>query len=402
MTLQTSKGPQGSQLRVTVIGGGVIGAATAFYLTEAGASVTLVDAGAIGGGTSSRCDGNVLAIDKNPGYDGQLALRSQALLSRLSEVLGDMEYRSPGSYLVCDTKEEVGPAEDWVRQQSAVGLPFRFLERSEIHAALPDLADDIPAGLYCASDATLNPLLYVQKLCAWSAEHGARVLPYTPVAGIQVSGGRTTGVELQNGETVPADAVVVASGIWTPALLGTVGVDAPIRPRKGHLLVSAKGPRFGDIKVMEFGYLMSKFGLERRVNSDIEKYGVALVYEPTTSGNFLLGSSRQFVGEDIETDLDVVRAIAARAARFYPGMKDATIIRAYAGLRPWTPDHMPIVSTVPDVDRLYVAAGHEGDGIGLAAVTGTLVRDLVLEHDTDLDLGPLSLARFATSHNDGI
>lgn len=394
-TLQTSTEPRNSRPRVVIIGAGVIGAAAAYYLTEAGARVTLLDAGPVGGGTSSRCDGNVLAIDKNPGYDGQLALRSQALLSRLSEVLGDMEYRSPGSYLVCDQEEEIEPAREWVRQQSEAGLPFRFLDRSEIHAALPDLATDIPAGLYCGSDATLNPLLYVQHLTAWGVEHGAQVIPYAPVAQIEVSGERATGVALRDGTRIPADAVVAAAGIWTPPLLEPLGVEVPIRPRKGHLLVSAKGPRFGDVKVMEFGYLMSKFGLERRVSPDIETYGVALVYEPTTSGNFLLGSSREFVGEDTDTDLRVVRAIARRAMRFYPGMRAASIIRAYAGLRPWTPDHMPIVSEVPGFHRLYVAAGHEGDGIGLAAVTGALVRDLVLHREPDLDVTPLSLARFS-------
>ena len=86
-----------ASVRVIVVGAGVIGAATAYYLQTAGAEVTLFDRADVGGGTSSRSDGNVLAIDKEPGYDGVLALRSQELLAQLADDLGPFEYRAPGS-----------------------------------------------------------------------------------------------------------------------------------------------------------------------------------------------------------------------------------------------------------------------------------------------------------------
>jgi sarcosine oxidase subunit beta len=162
------------------------------------------------------------------------------------------------------------------------------------------------------------------------------------------------------------------------------------------LVVSTKGPRFGDVKVMEFGYLMAKFGRERVAPADVDRYGVALVYEPTRAGNFILGSSREFVGFDTTPDPDVLRAIVRRALRFYPAMAEATVLRGFAGLRPWTPDHLPVVGWVPSVPGLLVAAGHEGDGIGLAAVTGKLVADLVLEQPPPLAMSPLAVDRFAT------
>jgi glycine/D-amino acid oxidase-like deaminating enzyme len=379
---------------VLVIGGGVIGAASAYYLSEAGVRVTVVERGDVGGGTSSRCDGNVLAIDKDPGYDGQLALKSQELLAELAGRLGPMEYRSPGSYLVCDGDDEVDAAREWVERQRASGLPFRFLDHAAIHRALPDLAPDIPAGLYCRSDATLNPLLYVARLIEAARARGAEVRAHTPVDRIETVGSRVTGVRLVGGERIEADAVVLAAGVWSPELAGPLDLALPIRPRKGHLLVSARGPIFGTVKVMEFGYLMSKFGRDRKAPADALRYGVALVYEPTMSGNFLLGSSREFQGFDITPNPDVVRAIARRAQRFYPAMARATIIRSYAGLRPWTPDHFPIVSGIASHPGLFLAAGHEGDGIGLAAVTGALVRDLVLERAPLVDPAPLSWDRF--------
>jgi glycine/D-amino acid oxidase-like deaminating enzyme len=381
---------------VAVIGAGVIGAAVAYFLTESGAAVTLVDRGDVGGGTSSRCDGNVLAIDKEPGYDGRLARVSQDLLARLAGRLGAMEYRAPGSYLVCDGEDEVAAARAWVDAQAAHNLPFTFLDRAALHERLPDLAADVPAGLYCSSDATLNPLLYTHRLVRAARAAGAVVRPRR-AARLWMQDGRVAGILLDDDERVAADWTVVAAGVWSPDVVRMAGVDLPIRPRKGTLLVGARGPLHGNAKVMEFGYLMSKFGRARQVPPDLERYGVALVYEPTASQNFLLGSSREFAGFDVTPRDEVMAAIARRAVRFYPAMANAAIVRAYAGLRPWTPDHLPIVARVEAVPGLAVAAGHEGDGIGLAAVTGALVRDLLLERTPLVDPAPLAVERFGAT-----
>lgn len=379
--------------RVAVVGAGVIGAAVAYYLQASGASVSLFDRGDVGSGTSSRSDGNVLAIDKEPGYDGILALRSQELLANLADELGPFEYRAPGSYLVLDSEDELDAARSWVDQESAFGLPIRFLDRDAIHRELPDLREDVPGGLYCASDATLNPLLYTRRLVQSARERGARVHPHTPVR-LAIAENRVTGVMTDDGAWTEADVTVVAAGVWTPSVIAPLGFSVPIRPRKGTLLVGARGPLHGTAKVMEFGYLMSKFGRTRTVPAEIEQYGVALVYEPTASQNFLLGSSREFVGEDVTPREPVMSLIARRALRFYPGMKESLFIRAYAGLRPWTPDHFPLVGSVPHIPGLMLAAGHEGDGIGLAAVTGRLVADLVLERPPVVDPEPLGPGRF--------
>ena len=130
------------------------------------------------------------------------------------------------------------------------------------------------------------------------------------------------------------------------------------------------------------------------VDEMTEKYGVALVFEPTESQNFLIGSSRQFAGYDTRVNHEVTRYIAKRAVRFYPKMADMTVIRTYAGLRPWTEDHLPIVSEVKEVPGFYVAAGHEGDGISLAAVTGKVVEEMLSGKATCIPTEPLRIGRF--------
>ena len=118
------------------------------------------------------------------------------------------------------------------------------------------------------------------------------------------------------------------------------------------------------------------------------------MFEPTESQNFLIGSSRQFVGFHTGVDHSVIKTIANRAFRFYPKMADMTVIRTYAGLRPYTEDHLPIISEVNEVPGFYIAAGHEGDGISLAAITGKVISELLTNQNTSIPIEPLKMTRF--------
>ncbi|MGC5324628.1 NAD(P)/FAD-dependent oxidoreductase [Brevibacillus sp. SYSU BS000544] len=385
-----------SHAEVIVIGGGIIGGAIAYYASKAGKQVTVLERGEIASGTSSRCDGNILAIDKDPGFDSQMSLVSQRLVDELSRELDhSFEYRAPGSILVCETEDEMAAAEEWVRRQKEAGLPFRMLDRSDIRQESPYFADDLLGGLECATDSTVNPYLLTFALFEGAKRYGARVIKRTEVKAIRrdpVSG--TFQLDTSNGEWT-AKQVVNAAGVWSPQIGKMVGIDIPVVPRKGHLIVGSRQMPIGLRKVMEFGYLISKFGGKRLVDPETEKYGVALVFEPTESQNFLIGSSRQFVGFNTKVDTEVARCIARRMIRFYPKLADFTLIRTYAGLRPWTPDHLPVVSEVREVPGFFIAAGHEGDGISLAAVTGKLVSELMCgQSETIIPVEPLRYDRF--------
>lgn len=103
---------------VLIIGGGIIGSAIAYYVSKCGREVTLLERGELASGTSSRCDGNILAIDKDPGFDSQMSLESQKLVDQLAkELRHSFEYRAPGSILVCESEEEMIAAEKWVKRQ---------------------------------------------------------------------------------------------------------------------------------------------------------------------------------------------------------------------------------------------------------------------------------------------
>src|SRR5699024_1463334 len=133
---------------------------------------------------------------------------------------------------------------------------------------------------------------------------------------------------------------------------------------------------------------------EREVGDIREKYDFATVPESDESQYYLVGSSRECTGCNTNVSDEVTKYIARRAVRFYPKMGDMTLIRTYAGLRPWTEDHLPIISHVDEVPGFYIAAGHEGDGISLAAVTGKIIEEMISGKETSIPIEPLRYDRF--------
>jgi glycine/D-amino acid oxidase-like deaminating enzyme len=382
---------------VVVIGGGVAGAAITYFLTRKNVEVILVEKGAIASGTSGRCEGDVLICDKEPGFDSRLGKLSQDLFPQIAQELDyDIGWTQKGSLLAIENEEEMEVAKTFCARLAAEGLPVRILDRHEVREVEPHLAEDIVGGMETDGDGSLYPMGLVYGLVSDAKKRGAQILTHNAVLDIKRDRNGSIARVITQQEEIITPQVVNAAGIWAPFIGKMVGLDIPIRPRQGQMLVSERTFPVGPRKVMEFGYMMAKFeggSYTRKVTPEMEKFGVALVFEPTEAQNFLIGSSRRFVGEDTSCDVEVLRAMAQRAIRFFPVIKDINIIRSYAGLRPYTPDHLPIVSET-EVPGFYVAAGHEGDGIGLSLITGKLVTQMICGEPLEINVDPLRLGRF--------
>lgn len=386
-------------VEVAVIGGGIVGSAVAYYIAESGLDCMLIEKNDVASGTSSKCDGNVTIVDKDPGFDSHMSLVSQELLADLQHKLDlPYEYRKHGSILVCDNDDEMQAATDWVKTQNEAGLKFNVLDQKDIRNESPYFAHDIPGGLECETDSLINPYLFCYSLVDKAQKnYDLKLKTQAEVTNITKEASGEFIIHTTNGE-VRAQKVVNAAGVWAPFIGEMVDIDIPIVPRKGHILVASREKPVMFRNMMEFGYLMNKFGRERIADERTATHGVATVMEPTESQNFLLGSSRQFVGYDSSIDIQVVQTIAKRALRFFPKMDDFKIIRSYTGFRPFTEDHLPIVSAVEEVPGFYIAAGHEGDGISLATGTGKLMEEIINgKTETIIPTKPLRYDRFAAT-----
>ncbi|MFC7393068.1 NAD(P)/FAD-dependent oxidoreductase [Scopulibacillus cellulosilyticus] len=387
---------------VIVIGAGVIGSSVAYHLVKKGLEVALIEKGSVASGTSSRCDAVALICDKKPGIDTEIGFASIQLFKQLAKEFSvDFEFYSRGSLYVCETDKELEIARDYVSRQAKDGYDMRMVDRHELRDIEPYLADDLAGGIWTEVDSSMNPY----KLCYAFVEEGKKlglkVYDYHAVQNITLDDkGRVESVVTDRG-TFKTKRIVNCAGVWSPKIAEMAGVHIPIKPRKGMVLISEKTPlKVANQKVHEFGYMLSKFEdihFKRNVSELVEKHNVAFTIEPTDANNFLVGGHRAFKGFDISSEVEVMRAIAERAIRFLPVLKEINCIRAYAGLRPWVEDHLPIVSEVEEVPGFFIASGHEGDGISMSPITGRMVAQLITGEPTDFNIDKLKFSRYKKS-----
>lgn len=381
---------------IAVIGAGSIGTSCAYYNAKKGADVILIDAGDIADSTSSRSDGNILVCDKQPGFDALFAKASQDMFPGLEKELDyNIEWTQKGSLYLTETEEEFEIASRFCSDMKQCGIEMRMLDHKEVLEDEPYLAKDIYGGLETISDGSVYPIGLAYAFALAAERLGAVLSLHNPVVDLKKEENYFS-ISCENG-TILAKNVVNACGVRAPLIGKMAGLDIPIRARQGQILVSEQTFRVARRKVHEFGYMLTKFqsgDYERPVSERVKRNEVAFVFEPTASNNFLIGSSRSFVGEDIRSEIDVMQALAERAIRFFPVIAGIKVIRAYSGLRPFTPDHMPIVSSTA-IPGFYIAAGHEGDGIGLSPITGKCMADIIAGEETFMDLSPLSFERFS-------
>lgn len=381
---------------VAVIGGGVIGTSCAYHLVRKGFSVALIEKKDIARGTSSHCDAAALIVDKMPGVDAALGYASiQRFLELQQELSYDFELHQRGSMYVCESEQEMEIASKYAKDMQADGYDVKILQPKELLEHEPFLATDLTGGIFSTECCGLNPF----KLCFAFVDQvsgkGLDVYTHIGVTGIRLGEkNQVEGVETDQG-FIPCGKVVNACGVWAPEIGRMVDVDIPIEPRKGVILISAPGFPICHQKIQEFGYMVSKFAeFECKRDPDVEKYNVAFTIEPSEANNVLIGSSRNFAGFDISTEIEIVHTIAKRAVRFFPILKEVNCIRSYAGVRPFMEAHLPLITDVEKVPGFYIAAGHEGDGISMSPMTGRLMAELIAGETPYMDMTPFSYSRY--------
>lgn len=387
---QVNNRVSGVSADVIVVGAGIIGAACALYLARSGVSVTVVDRDFPASGTSRACDGLILFSDKLSPAELALAQASAALWAELAQPGAlplDFEYRRAGTLVLYETEAGLDAGRRKVAELAPAGVRAEIVAGAELRKLEPALAPDLAGAVFYEDEAQVDARLATIAMLTEARRLGARFMSGAWVVGLaQDAAGRVTGVRTTEA-SLPAAAVVCAAGVWSADLVRSLGLELPIRPRKGHILVTAHRPGLLRHPLLEGSYAAS-------VQAAAAAVQVALVAEVTGPGNLLLGSSREFVGYDRIVSGQVVAAIAARAARFLPALAHTDVIRSYAGLRPWTPDHLPLVGPVANVPGLWLASGHEGAGIGLAPVTGQVVAEWLVSGRMPALAEPMRPERF--------
>ena len=379
-----------------IIGAGIVGAATAAALAATGRRVCVIDRGGPFAGTTGAGEGNILVSDHMPGPGLTLALRSVRLWREFAaEHDARFEFEAKGGVVVAHDPGQLAGLLDQAARQRAAGAEVTGLDQASLREAEPRLAPGLAGGAFYPQDCQVQPMRAAVSYLARARRHRGLSVVRAEATGLEPAAGSAAPRLVTDRGRIAAPVVVNAAGPWSGQLARRLGSDLPVRPRRGHILVTEPLPPAIRHKVYEYGYVAA-------VGRDDDALACSAVVESTASGTVLIGSSRDFggalpgtVARAAPPDAGVLSAMARRAIALFPFLHRVRAIRAYTGYRPACRDHLPVIGPDPLVAGLYHATGHEGAGIGLAPATAELLTGIIDGTATAVDPEPFSPARFA-------
>ncbi|MBZ0110980.1 MAG: FAD-binding oxidoreductase, partial [Thermoanaerobaculia bacterium] len=358
--------------QVLIVGGGIVGTAVAAELTDHGYQVQLITDRGIGGGATGAGMGHLMALD-GEGTKADLTHYSLRLWHQL-DLPPDCGHDPCGALWVAENESEMETAAGMQERYRGHGVDSELVPSTQLAQLEPELRSNLAGGLRVPSDSVIYPPNVACLLWREAASRGAQKIEAS-VVGVDAHR-----VHLEDGRGLEADWVVVAAGDRTPTLLPEAG----IRPRKGHLLITTRGPRFVSHQIIELGYVAS--------TGSRDSVSVACNVQPRSTGQVLIGSSRQEETHDPAVEPRVLEQMLRRSIHFFPRLRQLTALRVWTGFRAATEDGAPSIGVLRP--GLAVATGHEGLGITQSLGTARLLRQLLDEGPCDLDPTPFDPRRF--------
>ena len=363
-----------------IAGGGIIGASIALELAEAGLRVALFDAREPGreaswasGGMISPAPESAAMIPFMPLSLGSVALYPD-FIRRVEDLSGiDVGYRQRGAIDVLldgNVREEVTTV---IALQHGVGLKAEALTAERVRSMEPSLTEDTQAAIFRPDEACLNTRAFTEATLKAAQRKGVEVHTHSPAKALWKERGHCKGLILENGQ-VEAQWTIVSAGCFSAKIEGAAPY-APVTPAKGQMIAL----RCESMKIERILWLEHKY----------------LV--PQLDGRIIAGSTIEHSGFDHDVTAGGVELILREVLRMVPGLASARVEETWAGLRPDSPDHLPIIGPT-DLEGLLIATGHFRSGILLAPVTARLIRDWVTTHKVSVDWSRLSPMRFLESH----
>jgi hydrogen cyanide synthase HcnC len=386
---------------VIVVGGGVIGCAVAFELTRRSVSVLLLDKSLPGRATSASAGGlwpvgeavglgcgviyhaahaaHGIFPETLPEPFRDFLTRSNAcfptLALELRELAGvDIEY-APGAGLLFAIRTE---AERTFVDRVALSLPagtrLEILSVQEVARIEPHLSPDLLGAALLPDEHQVNPMLLAEAFKRAAIRGGATFRPDTRVTRLRTWGDRVVGVEVED-EFLPCHTVVNAAGAWAGQLAATAGLKLPVTPVRGQIVLTETLPRV--------------------LNACLSTSACYLAQK--AHGEILIGSTTEDAGFDTSVTLESIRALARGAVRAVPLLRRVSVKRTWAGLRPGTPDELPILGPASGLDGYSNAAGGFRTGIVASPLTGQVVAQLIAGEIPSCPVEPFSVERFTAS-----
>lgn len=390
-----------SNTEIVVVGAGIVGAATAHFLSQRRRRVTLIDAKFPGFGASGRNGGYIWTHMRARGSQLELALASREIYDTYARELDDFEFRPSGG-MIYFFEHQQQLFKELVEERKGAGLPMSLLTREEARQLAPILPGNIAGATFNPLDAYMNTGLLVRSLALAAERNGATVLSGVKVTGLVVQSGAARGVETTEGR-INADMVILTAGAWAAELLAPHGISLPLGTERMQTIELGKT----DIRFSPCIYGPLAIKIYNCVQG-LPSYTDDLVTHPLERANpgveFLEGISQRRDGRVLlgwpcdRSGLDdrtTMAGLAMTLGIFHehvPAVKNLPVERSWACILPTTADALPILGQVDGLTGLVVGAGHSFGNSG-GPISGKLLAQLVNGETLDLDLAPYRFDR---------
>jgi len=419
-----------NQVDVVVIGGGIIGISTAYWLAQRGITVALCEKGLIAAEQSSRNWGWVRQMGRDTA-EIPLAMLSLRIWRNLNAELGDETgFRTTGISYLCRNEREMQHYRDWLQTARDWQTDTRLLDRAAVKALFPGMTAQFLGGMHTASDGRAEPLVATAALARGAQRCGAILLQQCAVRGIETAAGAVSAVVTESG-VIRTHQVVLAGGVWSRLLCTSLGIDLPILKVLGSAArVVPTEPLSAPLPEMPVG--TSDFAVRRRLdggytvaprNSSLvpivpDSFRLFCDFSPQlmkSRQELRLRWGRRFFEEacwsrtwalDEETVFERIRILdpapvqawlarsIAQAGRTFPALQGAKMTHSWGGLIDTTPDAVPVIGPLASLPGLFLATGFSGHGFGLGPGAGYLVAEMISGAQPSVDPAAFRPERF--------
>lgn len=350
---------------IVIIGAGIIGCATAYYLSKIRSDIILLEENIPGSGASGACNGGLSILGKKGELLNQ-SIVSLKLYKKLQKELSYPEFKidqTRSIIIIAENKKQMVKVKNLASKLKNKELGVQILDQKELEKYLPKLKKDIEGAAIAAGgiQGYVNPFKALEAFLTGFSKNGGRLSKREKVEKILQKGKKVIGVKT-NQRIIKSNVVVMCAGHKSNKLLQQLEIPADISSNKGTVLVTEKMNWPLKSNILFAGFLE-------------DKVPVNLVLEKTLEENLLIGSSSQYNNPSKKIDLEIVNKIAGKAIQMFPFLKGTKIIRVFTGIRPHK--DTPFIGEIPRIKGLYAAYGHGSMGITLAPYTGKTLANLI-------------------------
>ncbi len=411
---------------IVIIGGGIIGVSTAWFLARQDIDVVLCEKGHIAGEQSGRNWGWVRVQGRDT-REMPMIMDSLRIWRGLAGEIGeDVGYTQTGCIFTAKNDKHLNELAKWTETAREFDLDTRIINGDELREHIRGSAISWPGALYTASDGRAEPHKATPAIARAAVRRGATVLTSCAVRGLDVAAGRVAGVVTEHG-TIKTSVVLCAAGAWTSVFCRSLGIIVPQLKVRGTVVRTAPGD-----DVLQGNVFDDRIGIRRRQDGGYTVAHGSILDHPITPSTFRfalkflpalmqeikilhLSVGRDFIDEwstpkkwdlnseslfektrvlDPEPNPRVVRGIRRNLDRVFPQLADTRIVESWAGMIETSPDVVPIIDEHEETPGFHIATGFSGHGFGIGPGAGKAIAGMLTGRDNGVDLSAFRLSRF--------